>query len=459
MISSQQTVFDFGRLQIPVRLPEQSHILGMGHVEPLAGSGEAIRRALKSPIGTPPLAQLVRSRLSSKPDASAVVVISDDTRPVPYIGESGILFPVIQEIIAAGIPPQRIRLLVATGTHHGMNESALRSFLDPRVLALGIPILNHDCRRPDELVCIGRTDVGGDIFINRWYVSGDIKILTGLVESHFMAGASGGRKSICPGLLAERSIHILHGGPILASPRAADLVLEGNPVHSEALRVAHMAGCDLIVNVTLDPSYRLTGVFAGELEKAHDAAVEELKTYAGIPVDRQYDLVVTHAGFVGINHYQAAKGAVVCIPVLKPGGMVVLAGFHPDTDPIGGAHYKAMMRLLGEMGADDYLEAILDPEWTFVPEQWEAQMWARLFRITPPENLIYCTMDIAAADFDWLPGTDARILIPDARNLEALITGAVRMAVEKLAQRLGRTPSVAVLRDGPYGIPIPVRSG
>jgi len=456
MIFSQQTIFDFGRCRIPVRLPEQAHILSMGKVEPLARPGEAIREALKAPIGMPPLIELVRSRLSVKPDATAVVVISDDTRPVPYTGESGILFPVLQEIIDAGLPPKRIRLLVATGTHHGMSESALRRFLDPRIFALGIPIHNHDCCRSDELICIGRTGVGGDIFINRWYDSSDIKILTGLVESHFMAGASGGRKSICPGLLAERSIHILHGGPILASPRAADLVLEGNPVHSEALRVARMAGCDLIVNVTLDSSCRLTGVFVGDLEKAHNAAVEELQTYAGIPVDRRYDLVVSHAGFVGINHYQAAKGALACIPVLEPGGMCVLGGFHPDTDPIGGANYKAMMRLLGEMGPDNYLEAILDPEWTFVPDQWEAQMWARLFRVIPPKNLIYATLDIDGADFDWLPGTDARTIMQSARDLEALITGAVGFAVDKLTERLGRMPSVAVLRDGPYGIPIPV---
>ncbi len=455
MIFSQQTIFDFGRCRIPVQLPEQTHILSMGKVEPLARPAEAIREALKAPIGMPPLIELVRSRLSIKPDATAVVVISDDTRPVPYTGESGILFPVLQEIIDAGLPPKRIRLLVATGTHHGMSESALRRFLDPRIFTLGIPIHNHDCCRSDELICIGRTGVGGDIYINRWYDSSDIKILTGLVESHFMAGASGGRKSICPGLLAERSIHILHGGPILASPLAADLVLEGNPVHSEALRVARMAGCDLIVNVTLDSSYRLTGIFVGDLEKAHNAAVEELKTYAGIPVDRQFDLVVSHAGFVGINHYQAAKGALACIPVLEPGGMCVLGGFHPDTDPIGGANYKAMMRLLGEMGPDNYLEAILDPEWTFVPDQWEAQMWARLFRVIPPKNLIYATLDIEGADFDWLPGTDARTIMPSARNLEALITGAVGFAVDKLTERLGRMPSVAVLRDGPYGIPIP----
>ena len=451
----QEILFDFGRIKVPLRVPAHAEILSMGQAEPLENPAQAIRQALREPIDSPPLSHIVRSRLAADPEATAVVVISDDTRPVPYSGEAGILFPLLDEMMEAGLAPRRIRLLVATGTHHAMSDESLRTFLDPRIFALGIPIHSHDCRRKDAMACVGRTEMGGDALINRVYMESDIKILTGLVESHFMAGVSGGRKSICPGLLAEESIHILHAGPILSSPQAADLVLEGNPVHEEALAVARMAGCDMIVNVTLDSSYRMTGVFAGDMEHAHLEAFHKLKAYAGIPVDRKYDLVVTHGGFVGINHYQAAKGGLVCVPVLEPGGVCILAGLHPDSDPIGGAKYKAMMRLLGEIGPYEYLDAILDPDWTCVPEQWEAQMWSRLFLITPPENLVYCTQDRAPSDFAWLPGTDARTLVPDAPDLGTLLQGSIDLAVRTLEAKLGRRPSVAVLPDGPYGIPIP----
>lgn len=456
MPSEKEVIFDFGREKIPVRVPGDAEILAMGRADPLPDPARSIREALRKPIACPPLAQTTRNKLETEPSATAVVVISDDTRPVPYADEqTGILLPVIEELLDAGMTPQRIRILVATGTHHAMNERALRDFLHPKIFELGIPIVNHDCRNPDDLKCIGATEFGGDIFINRLYWESDIKVLTGLVESHFMAGVSGGRKSICPGLLAERSIHILHAGPILSSPRAADLVLEGNPVHAEALQVAKMAGCDMIVNVTLDSAYRLTGVFAGDMEAAHLHAVDMLRSYAGIPVKDTYDLVITHTGFVGINHYQAAKGGLVCIPVLKPGGMCVLAGIHPDLDPIGSATYKAMMKLLAEIGAESYVDAILDPEWSFVPDQWEAQMWARLFKVIPPENLIYCTRDIPERDFAWLPGTDARAVVSGTDDIRSLIDEAVRLSVLKLTAELGRAPSTAVLVDGPYGIPLP----
>jgi hypothetical protein len=268
-----------------------------------------------------------------------------------------------------------------------------------------------------------------------------------------MAGVSGGRKSICPGLLAEDSTHILHSGPILASPKARDLVLDGNPVHEEILAAARMAGGDMIVNVTLDANYRLTGIFAGDLEKAHMRAVEKLRSYAAIPAHQTYDLVITHVGYVGMNHYQAAKGALVCMPLVKPNGICLLVAPHTDCDPIGSANYKAMMRLLGEKGPEKFIEMILDPSWTFVPEQWEAQMWANLFLKIPPKNLLYNTMDISRDSFSWLPGTDARSLAPQAPDLEGLVAESITWALEFLHKSLDRKPNIAVLPDGPYGIP------
>lgn len=450
----KEVFLDIGRLSFPLKVPDNTDILSMGKVSPVAHPEEKIRHALENPIGSLPLKALVHKKLKSKPHPKAVVVVSDNTRPVPYSGESGIIFPVIDEIIKAGLRPNQIRLLVATGTHRSMSEKELRKMLDPRIFALGLQIISHDCRNKSDLVSIGKTELGGEIFLNRYYVESDIRILTGLVESHFMAGASGGRKSICPGLIGESSTYLLHSGPVLSSLRATDLILDGNPVHEEALRVARMVDSGLIVNATLDSNYRLTGVFAGDMEKAHIAAVEKLRSYAVIPVNKKYDIVLGHTGFVGVNHYQAAKGALLCVPLIKEAGTCLLAAFHTDLDPIGGSNYKSMIRLLTEKGAKKFMEMIVDPSWTFVPEQWEAQMWARLYLKIPPENLIYCTLEIPENFFSWLPGTDARTLVPKAKSLQELVGKSLSWALERFRRRLGKEPQVAFLSDGPYGIPV-----
>jgi len=445
--------FDLSHMRFHIEVPDHAEILRMGKVLPLDNPKQKIQNALENPISSPPLKSITEKKLISNPNAKAVIVISDNTRPVPYSGEEGILLPIVEAMEDAGLSTSQIRILVATGTHRPMTDKEPKDILDPKVFEKGIQIVQHDCRDTKGLQHIGRTKIGGEIRINRLYMEGDIRILTGLVESHFMAGASGGRKSICPGLLAKDSTHILHSGPILASPKARDLILDENPVHKEILAVAQMAGSDMIVNVTLDANYRVTGVYAGDLEVAHREAVEKLRSYAAIPAKHTYDLVITHVGYVGMNHYQAAKGALVCMPLVKPNGICLLAAPHTDRDPIGGPNYKAMMRLLGEKGPEKFSEMILDPTWTFVPDQWEAQMWAKLFLKTPPQNLLYCTMDISRDSFSWLPGTDARSLTPEASDLEELLAGSIDWALEHLRRQLRREPNIAVLPDGPYGIP------
>ena len=450
----KDVLLNLGQISFSIGIPDSTDIFPMEKVPLLFNSEEKIRDALANPIDCLPLKTLVQEKLRGNPEAKAVIVISDNTRPVPYTGKSGILFPVVDEMMKAGLRPSQIRLLVATGTHRAMEDEEIKSMIDSRVYNLGLEIINHDCKNPDNLVSIGKTELGGKILLNRLYVESDLKILTGLVESHFMAGVSGGRKSICPGLIAEDSIHVLHSGPVLSSPNSIDLVLEGNPVHEEALRVAKMAGCDMSVNVTLDSKYRLTGVFAGNLESAHMAAFKKLKSYAAIPVDKKYDLVISHAGYVGVNHYQAAKGALTCLPLLEEDGTCLLVAYHTDPDPIGRTNYKRMLRLLKEKGPEKFMETILSPSWIFVPDQWEAQMWARLFNKIQMENLIYCTFEISEEAFSKIPGRDARTIVPDAKDLQELVEQSLDWVYKKLSLRLGQEPRIAFLPDGPYGIPV-----
>ena len=451
---TQEIFFDLGRSQFPVRVPESADVLRMGKPDPLPDPKKAILEALRSPIKSPPLDEITRKKLRSNPNAQAVIVISDITRPVPYKGESGILLPLVDEMTRAGLPPGQIRLLVATGTHRPMEEPELRDMLDPRILDLGIEVLNHDSRNSDDMVKVCRTEYGGEILVNKVYVQSDIKVLTGLVESHFMAGVSGGRKSICPGLISEASTHALHSGPVLHSPYSRDLTLENNPVHEEALKVAQAAGCDMIVNVTLDADFELTGVFAGALEEAHLAAFNKLKTYAATSFQKQYDVVITHAGFVGVNHYQAAKGALVCAPLVKKDSLCILGAHHSDKDPIGSHNYKKMLKLLDDVGPDKFVRRILNPSWTFVPDQWEAQMWTRLLSKISPQNLLYCCMEIPDQDFSWVTGRNARKIVQKSNSLQELINRTIAWAVDTQKKRLGQTPQTVVLPDGPYGIPV-----
>lgn len=452
---------NFGTETVEVSLPEKTKVLSMSTPRPLTDPAAAVRDALNNSLGSPGLDRIIEEKLRVKPDARAVVVISDNTRPVPYRGDKGILWPVVERLLAHNISKERILILVATGTHRLLSEEELREMLDPRIFEAEIPIKNHDCRDEENLVYLGETRRGSKVYINRNYVEADLKILTGLVESHFMAGASGGRKSVCPGLIGEESTYIFHGAPILASPQARDLVLDGNPCHEEALEVAKKAGVDYIINVTLDHEFNLTGVFAGELEAAHKKAVERIKEYVALPVDKEYDIVVTHAGFVGINHYQAAKVGVVSIPAVKPGGRLIVAANNTDSDPVGSPMYRTVLHLLTLFGAERFNRLILSPDWSFIPEQWQVQMWAKLFAKIPQENFIYYSPQLAPGDYRIIPGRDGNLYLPEEERyrgslaaIPRVIENAVEEAVLRIKEEEKREAEIAYLADGPYGVPV-----
>lgn len=451
---------NLGTQTVELRLPAATEVIKMNKPTPLTEPSAKIKAALQAMSAGPSLGQVIREKLITNPEPNVVIVISDNTRPVPYRGEKGILWPIIEELLANGISSGQILILVATGTHRPLTTEELHSMLDSRVFEAGIAVRNHDCEDRERLVYLGETRRKTKVYINKDYMEADLKILTGLVESHFMAGASGGRKSVCPGLVGKESTYVFHSAPVLASPNACDLVLEDNPCHEEALDVAKTAGVDYLINVTLDQEFNLTGVFAGELEAAHRQAVEHLKSYVAIPLAQEYDIVVTHAGFVGLNHYQAAKVGVVAIPALKKGGRLVIAANTTDQDQIGNPTYRTMIHLLKLIGAKHYNRLILSPDWSFIPDQWQAQMWTKLFAKIPPENLIYFSPSMPAADYQLLPCRDGNMYLPPAQRYQgnlATIPSVVEAAVTEESERImikeQRAATIAYLADGPYAVP------
>jgi lactate racemase len=452
----QKAAMPFGSAHIELTLPDDVEILSMGTPVALDNPAARILEALKAPVAGPGLDEIIVSKMKHAPDPRAVIVISDNTRPVPYTGENGILWPVVERLLKHGVSAGNITVLVATGMHRGLTEKEIRRMIDSRVLDAGVAVVNHDGKDQDGLTHLGTTARGSEVYINRLYVESDIRILTGLVESHFMAGASGGRKSICPGLIGEKSTFVFHGAEMMADPNSTDLKLEGNPCHEESFEVASIAGTDFIVNVTLDHQFQVTGVFAGELKAAHEAAVEHLKSYTAVACSGEYDIVLTHAGFVGINHYQAAKAGTVAARIVKPGGHVIMLADNSDTDPVGSLEYRTVLQLLTLNGPDAVDRILMSDDWTFIPEQWQVQMWNRLFRKIPLENFHYYSPQFGDAEYTLAAGSKLSELagITPEGDPAKLLPELVRGGIENLKKSMGGNVRIAYLKDGPYGIPL-----
>src|SRR5512143_2029628 len=121
----QRIALPFGPETLEIRLDDDVDVLSMSSPEPVADPAAAIQHSLDDSIASPPLDALIRSTLARKPEAVAAVVIADHTRPVPYKGAQGILWPIIERLRRGGFPAERIEVLVGTGTHQPLSRDQL----------------------------------------------------------------------------------------------------------------------------------------------------------------------------------------------------------------------------------------------------------------------------------------------------------------------------------------------
>ena len=314
-----RVTLDYGKTGLDVDIPDANLVgpLELTSIEPLADPASELRKCLTSPIDAPPLTELARDR------QSACILICDITRPVP---NELLLTAILEDLESVGIPRENILILIATGMHRGAPIEEIVELVGERI-ASGYRVENHDGRDRDAHTYLGDSPRGVPAWVDTRFLDADLKIATGLIEPHLMAGYSGGRKLVCPGIAAFETVKVWHGPDFIEHPQADCGILDGNPVHEENTAIARMAGLEFIVNVTLNKERRITSIVAGEMESAFRAGVAVAERAAKSTVDEPCDVVVTSsAGYpLDTTFYQSIKGLRGVMPIVKQGGTIILA--------------------------------------------------------------------------------------------------------------------------------------
>jgi nickel-dependent lactate racemase len=414
----------YGREGLWIELPEDAPVtvIEPQFVPGLADERAAITTALRSPVGTPPLYQLVR------PGDTVAVVFSDLTRPMP---NDRVLPPLLDELALAGVPDNHIVLINALGTHRPQTEAELKRMLGSEVVNR-YRIVQHDAWDDGNLVKVGRNRAGRPVRVNRAYMEASVRILTGFIEPHFFAGFSGGPKAILPGIADIEAILDNHGPTMIAHPRATWAVTSGNPIWEEMLTVAQSTAPTFLLNVALNRNREITGVFAGELVAAHQAGVDFVRQTAMQPVPEPFDIVITsNSGYpLDLNLYQAVKGMSAAAQIVRPGGDIIVAAECWDGVPFHGAY----QRLLWEASSpQELLDRVTAPGFR-CQDQWEAQIQAQI--------QLKARVHVYAAGLS--DGELRRALVIPCRSIE-----------ETVAQLRRHNPkaTIAVLPDGPQTVP------
>ena len=272
---------------------------------------------------------------------------------------------------------------------------------------------------------------GTPVKLDRRFVQAEVKIVTGLVEPHFMAGYSGGRKVIAPGVAHRDTITTFHSERFMSHPRAENCVLEGNPLHEEQLAVVGMLGPVLSADVAIDEQRRLSFVSFGEVVQSHALAVAFVERYVRVPVSRRFKTVVTSAAGYPLDktYYQTIKGMVAPLDILDRDANLIVAS--ECSEGMGSPEYVEAQQRLIDLGADGFLRDIERKRFADIDE-WQTQMQLKPMRI-------------------------GRIQLYSGGPVDRALTGvaaidSIERAVGESAREMGDA-HVAVIPEGPYVVP------
>ncbi len=275
----------------------------------LADVTAAVQTSLRDPVGTPPLSEMLAGK------HSALILTVDHTRPSP----APLLLPLLDVLERAAVRPT---LCVATGRHRQMTPEELQGHFTPEVLAR-VRLIQHDPFAQDAFENLGRTGRGTGVLVNREVLKHDVVLGVGTIEPSYLAGFSGGRKLIMPGVAHHRSIDANHF--LLTDPATRMGVLDGNPLSEDCCEFAARVPFHFICYSVAGPNDEIVAIVAGDPVAAHRLGCRTSRAIYEVAPVRAGIVVTTVGGYpYDCDLVQGKKGVVPATELVEEGGVIVI---------------------------------------------------------------------------------------------------------------------------------------
>lgn len=282
-------------------------------VEAASDAKSLIRNALKRPIGSPSIDQLVH------PGQKVAVIIDDITRRTP----THLMLPeILSCLLSAGVEKQSITIVIALGTHRPMTTAENLQKIGPKVFD-AYDIIDIPAWNDAEMVYMGKSSNGIPAWVNRHVIEADFRIGIGMITPHMDAGFSGGGKIILPGVCSLRTVNAFHA-------RQAKIMQSQLGVVNAVLRqdletfVGEHIGLNFILNAVLDRRGLLYKCVAGHFVQAHRVGVGFAKQVYGSPVIKRYPVVISNAYPFHLDLWQSTKALASGEMMTTDGGILIL---------------------------------------------------------------------------------------------------------------------------------------
>ncbi len=410
----------YGRNGFDIEVPDHAVIIEPRYTPGLLDEREQAIKAMRQPVGTPALRDMVKST------DQVSIVISDLTRPLP----SHKIVPWLMEELAH-VPRENFVIINGTGSHRDNSEEELIQMLGKDIVH-AVKVIHNNAFDKQTQVYLGRSTYGAEVYLNKTYCESDFKIVTGFIEPHFFAGFSGGPKGIMPGIAGIDTILHFHNAAMIGHPLSTWGILEGNPVQGEATEIALMSKPDFMFNVTLNGNKEITNFFAGDVIDGHRLGCEYVLEHAMVACDEPFDIVITtNSGYpLDMNLYQAGKGMSAARQIVKKDGAIICVVECSDGLPDHGNYARIMQMRNTPL---EIIEMINEPDFSIF-DQWAAQkqaliqLWADVY--------VYSALSDNEVE---------RVKLKPIQSIE--------QTIRELQIKYGEKARIAVMPYGPLTIP------
>lgn len=345
MNAKGEILLPYGKQEVAGHVPDANleNVYVPQAVDACSDPAAEIRRALKQPLDTRPLPDVVQA------GEQVVILVDDHTRTTPA---ADILPLVLDDLRAGGIEDQDVTILITHGTHRPSTEEEVRRKVGDQIYGR-YRIAQHRCSDEESQVYVGLTSRGTPVWVNRLVVEADRRVGIGHIGPSPYAGYSGGSKLILPGVAALDTIDANHSFVALGfrHPGRVDV-----PCRLDIQEAGAMVAMDLVVDVVLCQDERIARAFAGTPDRVFEEGVAFARRVYEVPCPRNLNVALTAGYPYDIDLYQAVRAVEYADAVVREGGSILLVAACPEG--VGGDDFYQLMADQ-DKAPDDYLRDVV----------------------------------------------------------------------------------------------------
>lgn len=362
----------YGKGSVDVEIDHPVQILEPNKLD-MRDESELIAGALQKPYGMPSFEEFATF------DKSLLVIVNDGTRPTPTSR-------IIREVAPVLTKHPDVKFIIATGAHRAPTEEEFDLIFGEYYSEFADRIFSHDARKSEDMVYLGTSTNGTEMYVNKMLTEADNILVIGSVEPHYFGGYTGGRKSFLPGVASYETIEQNH--KLALSNRARSLALDGNPVHEDMVdALENLKGMNVFsIQTVLTGDHKIFDVTAGDLHESFYAAIESANSIFCVPLEERADIVITVAPYpMDVDLYQSQKAIDNGKFALRRDGVLIFVS--RCADGIGG---KTFFNLLSCASSPQEVLYAINKDYKLgyhkAAKLAQIGVWARMMGVTELED-------------------------------------------------------------------------